>query len=380
MSRTNAAEEIRNEDLALVNGLGSDMPDFLGDDDALTDEEQALLDADQRGEELEIDDGEKTETETTSETEAGVLKEGEGDDPDKDLEAKADGPEEADDGTQTDDKVINHGAFHKERERRKQVEKDLAELKEKFARGDERMKIMQELQAKAEKPAETEKVDEDPEPDPEEDVFAYIKWQQREMGRLREANTKTTETFEETRQQADAATEQAQMVQSYERAATEYAKTEPKFFEAYQHLLDSRHRELEFLGYTDQNERAQILHNEEMTIARHALANRKNPAEIMHGLAKERGFAPQVPASDPEPAKTDTQAAKTDETAVAAEKSEADKLAELKTAQEASMSLSSAGGAGVREMSMEALAEMSEEEFEEFKENNPKEFRLIMGA
>lgn len=382
MARTNVAEEIRNEDLALVNGLASDAPPFLQDADDLTDEERAYLEADQRGEQGEPDGPSEThEAETASETEAGVLKKGEGDDPAK----KPDEKPEAETGAskETDDaeteKVINHGAFHKERERRKSVEKELTDLREKFARGDERLKLMQELQAKAEKPAESEKVDEDPEPDPEGDVFEYIKWQQRENARLREANVKTTETFEENRQRADAATEQTQMVQSYQRAAQEYAQNAPEFLAAYQHLLASRDRELQALGYGDENERRQILHQDEMTIARHALANGKNPAEIMHGLAKERGFAPQAPESDPEPTKTEAEPAKMDDTAAKAEKSEADKLAELKTAQEASMSLSSAGGAGVREMSMEALADMSETEFAEFMAEHPKEVERILG-
>ncbi|MGC5779489.1 hypothetical protein [Methylobacterium sp. NFXW15] len=41
-------------------------------------------------------------------------------------------------------KFVRHGAFHQERERRKAVEKELAEFRERYARGDERLRLLTE--------------------------------------------------------------------------------------------------------------------------------------------------------------------------------------------------------------------------------------------
>ena len=56
--------------------------------------------------------------------------------------------EDADDPEKNRGRFVRHGAFHKEREARKAAQRDLAALQERFARGDERLRILSEAMQK----------------------------------------------------------------------------------------------------------------------------------------------------------------------------------------------------------------------------------------
>ncbi len=85
--------------------------------------------------------------------------------------------------TRTRGKFVRHGAFHQERERRKAVEKERDELRERFARGDERLRLLTEAMQRAPAPAAPAAPETPAEPpkkiDPNEDIFgAYAQLQQ----------------------------------------------------------------------------------------------------------------------------------------------------------------------------------------------------------
>ncbi len=84
-------------------------------------------------------------------------------------------------------KFVRHGAFHQERERRKAVEKELAEFRERYARGDERLRLLTEAMQRPATPATP------PEPpkkiDPAEDIFGAYAQLQQELAEIRSGQT-----------------------------------------------------------------------------------------------------------------------------------------------------------------------------------------------
>ena len=116
----------------------SDQTESLGGD-AFTPEEQAMFDAYERGDEGSAAPAGGGETAPAPEAAPGAP------------EAAAAAPgaaaaaapgdvvdPEVEEGSAEENKgkFVRHGAFHQERERRKAVERELAEFREKFARGD----------------------------------------------------------------------------------------------------------------------------------------------------------------------------------------------------------------------------------------------------
>ena len=146
------------------------MPDTdlaTGSDDAFTPEEQAAFDAYERGEEAPASDGltppAAEPASTAAEPPAAEPETGE--------------PEAAPDAQPRDEKgkFVPHGALHEERERRKAVEKERDELRERFARGDERLRILSEAMQRPAAPAQPAATPEPAKvPDPAEDIFGYI--------------------------------------------------------------------------------------------------------------------------------------------------------------------------------------------------------------
>ena len=75
-----------------------------------------------------------------------------------------------------------------------------------------------------------------------------------------------------------------------QRSSIAYAKENPEYQEAIQHLEDVRTKELHRMGYDD-NEVAQIIMYDVLNITKKALDNDVNPAEVFMDLAKMRGWA-----------------------------------------------------------------------------------------
>lgn len=233
------------------------------------------------------------------------------------------------------------------------TEKSLAEMNEKFARGDERLKLLSEVmtpQAQAEPAAE-----EDPEPDPNQDLIAWANWSRRDRARLQETVTQTRDTVSGT------ANEQA-MREGYQRDAVAFAQENPDFGGAYNHLLTVRAAMLQEQGHSEKEIR-QILHAEEKGLVERAFKAGKRPAELVYGMAQRLGWQKPAPAADPAPAPAAAAAAARPAAATQQQQpSVVEEIERIQRGQEASKSLSDAGGAP-QELSVEALASMSESDF-----------------
>ncbi len=260
-------------------------------------------------------------------------------------------------------RFVRHGAFHAERQRRKELEAKLAEINEKYTRGDERLRLLNE--ALAVKPVAEQQKPAEP-PDPEQDIFGYLKWQSEQINQLSGKLGETGKVVQET-------TEEARLKTAYVSDAQRFASQTQDFGDAYAFLMNGRMAELEASGITDPNERMQVIVNEEKWLVQRALQSGASPAERLYALAAARGYkkadAPPPVQNDPPPAAPPANGA-------------ADKIAAIAKAKPATESLSNVGGGpGADALTMEALASMSEDEYAAIRSKiSPAKFAQIMAG
>lgn len=267
------------------------------------------------------------------------------------------------------------------------------EQTERFARLDERMRILNEALAT---PAGQDQnpQDEDPEPDAEKDIFGYVQWQGRQ---LKKANERI-ETFEnQGREQAA----EREIANTYQVDAARFAASEEgkAFADAYVYLIQQRNRELEIAGWTDVRKREQKIVQEEKGLVRGAIDAGQSPAKRIFELAKGRGFTPKVapPPAQPQPQKDPNaldaggqrspaqqqqpqQRANGNGAQQPVQQPQAPNVKEeienIRNGVDASFSLSNAGGSAPRQLTPEILADMSPEEFAEILDNLPRDKQM----
>ena len=277
----------------------------------------------------------------------------------KDAPVGAAGADDDDDAIPTDPKAtIPYPKYAREKkklqDRLAALEKQNGELSEKFTRGDERLRLLNEVMAPQ---PQQQATDEDPEPDPNEDIIAWANWSRRENGRLREAISQTQGVVQETN--ADTA-----MRNNYVADVQAFARETPDFGPAYNHLITVRAQNLATQGYSEA-EIKKIIHNEEKSLVQSAMAKGKRPASVIYDMAKQWGWRSSAPAAQVDPAAAaaanGAQAAQA-APAAKAEPSVVDEIERIQRGQAAGKSLSDAGGAP-NDLTVEALANMSENEF-----------------
>lgn len=262
-------------------------------------------------------------------------------------------------------KYVPHHALHKERERRKATDAELMTLREKYARGEERLSVLMDLVQGADggaKPAPgaaapgAAKPGDESDPfaeeaiDPEVDVFGALKQSQRQTAALLKRITDGDQATKAKEASASVGT-------AYRSDAIAFARTQADFGDAYNHLIANMHQELEALGVADEAARNRAIAEREKEFVTQILAAKGSPAAALYKMAKVRGYTPKTaePAPTPTPAPAPKPAA--DPGAVA-------KLEAINKAKETVVSLGGSGGsAGGDTLTIEALANMSEAEF-----------------
>lgn len=255
-----------------------------------------------------------------------------------------------------DGKFVSHRALHSEREKRKGVQKELEAERLKFAKAEERMAILNEFingggQPQVQQPqAAKSPMDEEP-IDPAKDFIGSVEQMRRQQAWLADQH----KTTQQATQQRDAFT---QVTNAYHQDAAALMQAEPAFKDAYLHLVNMRHKELEFAGIADKRQRDVTIAQEEAALVVQALQQGKRPAVMVYELAKLRGF---VPAAAPAPAANGGAAP----SAPAANgKTPAQQQVErLKAGQQVSQTLSGAGTSSHEGLTAASLAAMTDEEF-----------------
>ena len=233
-------------------------------------------------------------------------------------------------------KFVPHQALHKERERRKGVESELNTYRERMARAEERLSVLNEVLTKPQ-PAEAPVNEEVP--DPERDIFAYVKHLEKRLNMV----DQTTQQSQQERVQEQ---QLARLQNAYAQDAQAFMNEKKDFRDAYSYIANSRARELAALGYSQQQIQQQMT-QEETNIVAQAFQQRKSPSAVLYEQAIARGYSPKQAEAIAQPSNTNT----------------AQRLDAVARGQATQKSLSSAGGSGGEGLSVEALISMSDDEY-----------------
>lgn len=258
-------------------------------------------------------------------------------------------------------RVVDHGAFHAEREKRKAAEAREREAQQKLATLAGRFDVLEALARQAgAKPAQAAAPD--ALPDVATDPVAHF------QARAERAE-KGLEDVNKWRQTQEANATAMNNVQQLQRIAlnheAEFAKSTPDYQDAAAYVRNMRDQELQYMGYADPGVRAQIILQDALTIAAQSLNSRMNAAEVVYNIAKARGWSGKAPAAPPAAAAPVPAPVAAAPAAPAAPSPDAKKIATIAKGQEATQSLGQVNGAAPAPNSVEALLKMSDKEFEE---------------
>lgn len=227
-------------------------------------------------------------------------------------------------------------AMHEEREKRKQFQSELQEVRERNAKMEARF---QQLVEKMSQPQQQEV-------SYEENPLEALRVNQEKINKHLEQQHKMTEAQQ---QQAQREYQKQQFIQKYQSACYEYAKENPEFKQAYDYLVDSHKAQFLAAGYSEA-EATQVIIDDEMALAAKAFKDEVNPGERLFKIAKLRGYSGAKP--------TEQMA----EPKIAADGQK--KMEVLQKGIEASKTLNNAAGKAKDNLTLEALAEMDDEEFD----------------
>lgn len=257
-------------------------------------------------------------------------------------------------------RFVPHQALHAEREEHKKTKSQLEEIGRKQAVLEDRWNTLLKLNqpAEAQQPVAP--------PNPEEDIFAYSKWQADQLKALQEKVDGREQLEQKTRQEVEQ--EQA-LWGEWSQSAQSYATQQTDFGDAVKFLSDARDRQLQALsianpGFANEQGRVQQINNELKSIVLAAKQQGMSPAEAVYKIAQGYGYAVAAPQpADPNTLKLP------------------DSLAKIEAAQNASRSLAASPGRDAGDpMSAEAIANMSNAEFDAWYRDpaNAKRFDTLM--
>ena len=253
-------------------------------------------------------------------------------------------------------------ALHEERERRRAIAKERDEAKLSFAKLQSRLDTLTEIAKTAanpqpQKPAEPEI------PDINVDPVGHF----RVKSAMLEKQVQDMAAWKTAQEQQFTQTNNVQRISQIAQVQEgEFKKITPDYDQASQHLINQRDAELVAYGITDPMERKNIIAQDAMTIAANALANGKNPAQVIYDMSKARGYS-----ATPKPATASAAPAQTIPT-------ETEEVRMAAAGQKAGASLGQLNGAASPPTTLEALAKMSEDEFAEATKGN--NWRKLMGG
>lgn len=254
--------------------------------------------------------------------------------------------------------------------------------------------------------------EDDPEPDPDKDIFEHNKWMRRQLAKTQQFVADFAQGYQDERDGAAASTN---LLNTYRQDIASFAAKEPNFNAARAHLMESRVIELAMFYFgkdvteqgatLSQDEINQIngtIIDEERGIVQHAMKTKMSPAARVFQLAKARGWRPQaaaggdgqqqggqqnaagaVPAAGAQggaggkptasakpPGALDQQQGAGAQGGSGQNGGQqvnvADEISRIRNGQAASVSLSDGGGSPQVPLSLERLAKMSDAEFSKY--------------
>ena len=219
--------------------------------------------------------------------------------------------------------LVPLAALHEERARRKELQAAQAESNARIQKMEERFQQILEKQ--------------NPAPSYDDDPIEHLKANQE---RLEQQIQNHNLTIEQQQQVAQQQQQRQSIISQYAAQANQFASENPDFGAAYAHLLNERRAELNAMGWKPE-QITQMLENEELVLAVKSFEDEVNPAQRIYELAKLRGYKKQEETQE-------TQG----------------KLDQVSKGQQANRSLSGVKGQSKDELSLEALADLPDDEFD----------------
>jgi len=251
----------------------------------------------------------------------------------KPVEAEAEKPEEGEKPEKPPKDFVPHKAFHAEREQRKALQARLAQVEQENAQRaqlmEQRLQQIQQAAWQAQQP-KPPSFDEDP-------IGAMrngVESTQAELAQLKAWHQQQAQIQEQTAYRQNYL---AQIENAVSQAESEFVQETPDYLDAVGHLKAQRASQLKALGMP-LDQIVNYIRNEAFQIAETALRSGRNPAEIAFEMAKASGWVKKAQAQDT-------------------------KMQTLQKGVKAASSLGS-GGAPQGNLTIEALASMSESEFD----------------
>lgn len=229
------------------------------------------------------------------------------------------------------EKVVKLAALHESRSREKQAKRELRETRE-------QMKV---LEGRFQQYLESGNRQEQPKaPSLNDDPVEFVNHLATQVGEVKQFNAQQQQFAEQQKHQQ-------QLISKAKRFEAEFVEENPDYYDAYQHFAKIVQDQAPLFGVS-----AQEL---ELRLVATAIQNGDNPADYVYRTAKSQGYKKK--SSDP------------------------DKLDVIAKGQEASRSLSQAGGkpAGGAGMSVQDLLKMSPSEFDAYCAKNPAKVEKLMG-
>lgn len=242
-------------------------------------------------------------------------------------------------------KVVPLPALTKERQKSKELSQKLEEASRRAAILEDRWnQILSQNQTTQEQPKVAERPTE---------PFELL-------GYLADKIEGQEKTAEQTRQQQAEENQRQQALRELAETEQAFRAANADYDDAVSFVAQSRDQELQVLfPMSTPEQRRQTIMAEWQQIVGNSRATRHNPAELIYGLAKQRGYVKAAPQKDP-----------------------AAELEKLQEAVDGSTSLSEASGGAPETMSAQSIADMSPEAFAAWyaKPGNTDKFKRLAGG
>ena len=268
---------------------------------------------------------------------------------------------------------VPYGALREERERRKALEQQLAQLNNnwqaKWQTVEQRVAALQGLN----QPQQQQRPEEPKIPDPEEDFIEATRWTQQQ---IMEMQRRQQEQMTSAQRQQQAQQFQGQVMNAWSQRARQVMQEYPQFRKAYKHAADVRFNQYLALGLSPQQAQQKARADEFNMVAEH-MQHGRDPAGAIVRFARASGWSPEPASGQP------AQAAPTAANAQQNTPAQPQRLDTVAKGMQANKSLSGVGSStsGRGSFGAKDLAEMSDDEFAAFMDKKgAKGFKAVLGA
>jgi hypothetical protein len=297
------------------------------------------------------------------------------DPPEEELEPEAEAPAEAeadaeepdlepDDDDEIEPKESRNVRLRikKEAEKRRAAEARAVDLERQNAITLERLNILAAAihgeQEQTRQAAQQPQAEEDPMPDPDQDIFAFAKWQARQLERVKSEQ----QQFAQLQQQQRQTYEQQQQFQAFAREVqaeeARFQAQKPDYGDAVNHVRSHRVNAYQMLGYSPE-QAAQLVDRDALNFVAQLRQSGRPIAESIYEFARSQGYKPGAAQAE----------TPRDESG----RFRSERIETATRAQTANKSLSgSAGTATSAAVTGSDIAKMSAKEFERFLERDAK--------